>query len=164
MSKFQKTAIAVVGVILVALIIATVAVFVYKQNDSGFVPPEADANALSGYPTVIDEYAQYQNIRMNEDFAFSMALCPLYVNGKAEVYFANSKDSKAYGLIKLYDSDGNLIGESGLVKPGKYVQSVEISLVPKRDTEISVRVLSYEPKTYYSLGTVSGKLSLRMVN
>lgn len=161
MDKNQKTVITVVGVILAVFIAATVAVFVYKQNDSGFVPPDFDANAVSGYPTVVDEYAQYQNIRVNEDFAFSMCLCPRYNNGKAEIYLAAAKDNNAYTLIKLYDKDGALIGESGLLKPGEYVQYVDIAFVPSEDTEITARVLSYEPKTYYSLGTASGKLSLR---
>lgn len=161
MDKIQKTTIAVVGIVLAVFIAATVIVFMMKQNDSGYIPPKFDPNAVSGYPAVIDEYAQYQNIRVNEDFAFSMCLCPMYGNGNAEIYFAAAKDNNAYILIKLYDKDGALIGESGLLKPGEYVQSVAVSLVPTEDTEISARVLSYEPETYYSLGSASGKLSLR---
>ena len=161
MNKQEKKMIALVGVILAVLVAATVAVFVMKQNDNGFVPPAFDSTAVSGYPTVTDQYAQYQNIRVNEDFAFSMCLCPMYSDGKAEIYFAAAGDNNVYTLVKLYDQDGDLIGESGLVKPGEYVQSIGVSIVPTEYTDITARVLSYEPETYYSKGTASGKLSLR---
>jgi hypothetical protein len=55
-----------------------------------------------------------------------------------------------------------MIGESGLIKPGEYVESVAISLVPTKNTSIFAKVLSYEKETYYSMGTTSGELILRV--
>ena len=47
------------------------------------------------------------------------------------------------------------MGETGLIKPGEYVRSVVFSKVPLAGVEISLRVMSYEPETYYSKGEVT---------
>ena len=162
MDKQQKTILTVVGILLAVAIVATVIVYFVTRNESDFTPPDFDVAAKKGYPTVTDPAAQFQKVTASENFAFSMCLCPTYENGAARICFASEITNQAYLLIRLYDADGELIGQSGLVKPGQYVESVAISLVPTKDMDISAKIFSYEPNTYYSMGTVSGELNLRV--
>ena len=150
------------GILLAVAIVATVIVYFVTRSGNDFTPPDFDVAAKKGYPTVTDTAAQFQRVTASEDFAFSMCLCPTYENGAARIFFTSEIANRAYLLIKLYDADGELIGQSGLVRPGQYVESVAISLTPTEDTDISAKIFSYEPNTYYSKGTVSGELNLRV--
>ena len=55
----------------------------------------------------------------------------------------------------MLDENGNTLGETGLIKPGEYVQSVELDRVPKVGTPIVLKIMAYQPDTYYSEGAVS---------
>lgn len=154
---------AVAGILLTVAVIVTASVFFMKQGEGNFTPPPFEENVKKGAPLVNDSDAQYTRAAIGEENMFSMCLCPLYKNGSATIYFSSDIGNTAYLLIKLYDEDGNLIGQSGLVNPGEYVERITISMVPTEDTEISARVLTYEPETYYSMGTVNGTLKLRVV-
>ena len=57
--------------------------------------------------------------------------------------------------MRVVDQEtGEIYGETGLVKPGEYVQSVTFDKVPVQGTAITMRVMSYQPDTYYSAGEV----------
>ena len=57
--------------------------------------------------------------------------------------------------VRVLDEKGNTLGETGLVRPGEYVQSVELDTVPKTGTPIVLKIMAYQPDTYYSEGAVS---------
>ena len=50
---------------------------------------------------------------------------------------------------------GELLGETGLIRPGEYVQSVTFDTVPASGATISMKVMAYEPETYHSAGAVT---------
>ncbi len=164
MDKQQTIITVIVGILLLAVIGATVAVFLSKDDSQigKFVPPADDPTAIVGFPAETDSSAQYSDVKVNDSFVISLALAPLYKDGGAQVFFASDANNTVNTLVRLYDSDGKMIGESGLVKPGEYVESVAISLVPTKTTSIFAKVLSYEKETYYSMGTTSGELILRV--
>lgn len=162
MDKQQKNILAIVGILLAVSVIATVAVFFVTRDKSDFTPPPFDETAKKGIPTVEDQSALYQKVA-HEDFAFSLCWSPLLEDTSAKVYFSSEHTNSVYLLIKLYDAEGNEIGQSGLVRPGEYVENISITDLPDTDETISAKVFSYEPKTYYSAGTVSLELSLRAV-
>ena len=45
--------------------------------------------------------------------------------------------------------------ETGLIRPGEYVQSVTFDTAPAPGTAISMKVMAYEPETYHSGGAVT---------
>ena len=49
----------------------------------------------------------------------------------------------------------NILGETGLVRPGEYVQTVALTTIPKSGTPITLKIMAYEPDTYYSAGAAS---------
>ena len=53
------------------------------------------------------------------------------------------------------DQQGNILGETGLVRENMYVRTVQLS-VPVHDKQpVSMKVMAYEPETYQSLGAVA---------
>lgn len=63
----------------------------------------------------------------------------------------------------MLDKDGKVLGETGLVKPGQYVQPLTLDTVPKQTETVKVKIMAYEPETYYSAGAASlnTKLTIR---
>ena len=163
MDRKEKIILSVVGALLVVAIITTVAVFFATRQKTVdlFVPPDVDIHATQGVPDQIDEISAYQKVLMSEEFQFSMCLCPEYKNGNVALYYTSYETNTVNSLVKLYDEEGNLVGKSGLIRPGHYIKSISVSDLPE-NAVISAKILSYEPETYYSMGTASGKLSLRV--
>lgn len=161
MDKQQKTIITVVGILLLLCITATALVYVHKKAQSSFTPPPFDAGAVTGTPEIQDDSAQYRTVKIGDEILFSMCLCPKYEDGEAKLFFASDKENFAFLRVLLFDTDGNLVGESGLIKPGDYVEGLALSFTPTSDTTINAKILSYDLKEYTSMGTSGGELLLR---
>lgn len=86
-----------------------------------------------------------------------MALCgaPAVQEGAAQLWFTNPGQNTVWLKVRIYTPDGILLGESGLLKPGQYVQAVALSPVPDAGTSIVLKVMAYEPDTYHSAGAVT---------
>ncbi len=56
--------------------------------------------------------------------------------------------------MKVEGENGKLLGETGLIKPGEYVKSVKLNESPEAGSDIRLRIVAYEPETYYSAGSV----------
>lgn len=73
----------------------------------------------------------------------------------ADVWLTNPESNTVWLKVRVLDEKGNTLGETGLVRPGEYVQSVELDTVPKTGTPIVLKIMAYQPDTYYSEGAVS---------
>lgn len=89
--------------------------------------------------------------------AYTVALCgaPAVREGAAQLWFTNPGQNTVWLKVRIYTPDGILLGESGLLKPGQYVQAVALSPVPDAGTSIVLKVMAYEPDTYHSAGAVT---------
>ena len=79
---------------------------------------------------------------------------------KAVVYFTNAEENSVYLKLRVLDEEGNILGETGLLKPGEYVKGVELDKDPSAETTISLKIMSYEPDTYMSEGSVVLKTTI----
>ena len=89
--------------------------------------------------------------------AFKCSICGNVIasGGVADVYFTNSSEQEIWLKLRVLDEDGNIIGETGLVKPGEYVKSVSIDKDISDGSSIKLKIMAYEPETYYSAGAVT---------
>ena len=76
-------------------------------------------------------------------------------NGRADVYFTNEADNNVYLRLKITDSDSNVLAETGLIKPGEYVKSISFDKSPYSGQTIKMKIMAYEPDTFYSAGAVT---------
>jgi hypothetical protein len=72
----------------------------------------------------------------------------------ATVYLTNASENHVYLKLRVLDSEGQVLGETGLIRPGEYVKSVRLSCVPAESTEIRLKIMSYHPESYMSEGSV----------
>ncbi|MBR2387410.1 MAG: hypothetical protein IKB02_01435 [Clostridia bacterium] len=120
-----------------------------------FVPPPFDSSAVVGSPDIEDPDAiGYTELDAK---AYKVAVCGLVkLSGdSADIYFANLETNEVWLKLRIIDEKGNILGETGLIKPGEYVRSITFTeKVPKVGTKITMKIMGYQPDTYYSAGEV----------
>ncbi len=118
-----------------------------------FTPPPFEENVCIGMPEIDDE----RWTRIYQDgMSFSALLCGHVVinNGVADLYFTNDSLNSVWLKLRIMDESGNILAETGLLKPNEYVQSVKFdAAVPS--TKLKLKIMAYEPNTYYSAGSVT---------
>ena len=165
MTKSQKIILLVLAVVLVAVSVA--AAVVGRQEPErvvgDFVPP-AFADAVSGAPASHEvEGLPYGSLSLSEEISVSMVSnLTVDEHGAVDVWFAAPESNRGWVLLRLQDEDGNVLGETGIVRPGEYVQSIRLDSVPKSSGIILARILTYEPDTYYSMGSASAQVMLNV--
>ncbi len=137
----------------VVAIVAMSAVVVMRFSEKQeFVPPPFDENAEKGFPSVSEEYAFADgNIGEHEFYICSKILSE---NGKAKVFFTNCEENSVWAKIRIIGESGKIIGESGLLNPGEYVEYISLKENLYKGSTVKVKVMLYEPDTYQSEGTI----------
>ena len=145
--------------VLLAVVCAVcVGVMIYALSTTGtkteeFVPPPFDTTAQTGTPEVPEDLGWQELDAQAYKFSICGAILPK--NGKADVWLTNPEESEVWLKVRVLDMDGNTLGETGLIRPGEYVRSVRLNTVPKTGDNVQLKIMAYEPDTYYSAGTVS---------
>ena len=75
-------------------------------------------------------------------------------SNKATVYFTNAEGNNVYLKLRVLDENDNILGETGLLKPGEYVKDVELIRALSAGTGIRLKIMRYAPDTYLSEGSV----------
>ncbi len=154
--KQNKTVIIASVVCLVAVVgmILALCLTSGESEPQQFVAPEFDSAAVAGTPTDADD--SWTPI-YKEGMEFSAHVCGRVIvnDNAADIYFTNDEGNDVWMKLRIIDTEGNILGETGLIKPGEYVRSVTFDTVPSSGTEIKMKIMAYEPETYYSAGAVS---------
>ncbi len=144
---------AVCALAVVAMILALVLTGGTAEQEE-FVPPEFDSAAQSGVPEAADKsWTQIYRDGMN----FSAHICGKVVikDGSADLFFSSDSSNNVWLRLRILDESGNILAETGLLKPGEYLKTVEFISPPPSGTKIKLKIMAYEPQTYYSAGAVT---------
>ncbi len=137
-----------------SLAVMCISLYISAGKNAKFTPPEFDSGAIYGVPD--KDVSGWRDATL-EGMTYSVFMCrEVVIDGeKAVVYFTNPAENTVWLKIRLIDENGDVIGESGIIKPGEYVEYVSISDTPQNGSNITVKVMGYEPHTYHSAGAVS---------
>lgn len=120
------------------------------QDAGAFTPPPFDSAAVVGTPEV-PEGLGYSELDCQ---AYKVSLCGK-LNADGDIYLTNPETNEVWLKVRVLDVGGNILGETGLVRPGEYVRTVGLTTAPKPGTPITLKIMAYEPNTYYSAGAAS---------
>ena len=115
--------------------------------------------AQTGTPDV-PESAGYGDLDAG-DFKFYAAGNLTAENGKTDIWLTNPAEKYIWLKARLLDKDENILGESGLIKPGEYIQSIELDEIPKGTSSITLKIMAYAPDTYQSAGAIALNTDLK---
>lgn len=164
MDKQQRITISILSVILLVIIVVTARILITRESKTilgEFQAPPFDDRAVSGAP-VVDDSLNYREVTVAEGFKFSMCGNLTLNDNGCLVYFTSPSDNKVWLLVKMYDVDGNLLGQSNLLRPGEYIENIELSEKPDTNIPVKLKILSYEPNTYYSQGSAEASFVLKV--
>ena len=136
------------------LVAITVLLLPREEPAVGFTPPPFDAGAVAGTPSVPEDAGYFSPYREGMAYRFSVCGNIRTEGNLATVYLTNPAENLVYLKLRVLDSEGNVLGETGLIRPGEYVKSVRLSRVPAAGTEIRLKIMSYHPESYMSEGSV----------
>lgn len=158
-SKTEQKIIITCAGILICTILTLAVVFVVKMNQTvkgDYVQPEFDPSAASADVDSLNSIESFSLLQATESLGVGMQ-CDVYlVNDKYQVNFYSVDTNTDYLLVKILDESGEkLLGQSGLIKPGEYIEYVDAISVPKKNQNIKIKVYTYETDTYLSKGAFS---------
>lgn len=154
MDGLQKWLYAAIAAFILA-VTGFVLVVMLSPKQAEFVPPEFEAEAENGIPEV--EASLGWTEIWQEKMSFKAWVCGEFIvkDHEAALYFTSAKENEVWIKLRIMDEEGNILGESGLLKPGEYVKSVKLERLPEKDAMVTMKIMSYEPETYYSCGAVT---------
>lgn len=187
------TAAAAVCVLSLAAMVYVLMSVNMKSRETEFVPPPFEAAAVEGRPDGSGDADAAGGMMLGEGAAeagrqaelealgYSMldamtwkaALCgaPAIEEGAAVLYFTNPEENQVWLKVRILDGSGQVLGESGILKPGEYVRTVALHMgVADADPAdfgqapglpVQLRIMAYEPETYHSAGAVSLSTELK---
>ena len=118
-----------------------------------FVAPKMDATAVEGNPEGIDKQFTYQEMLIKEDYVVGLCATPKVERNILTIYFTSNINNKNLLKVRIFDKNGVILGESGLIKPNSYIKDIELNRYLEDNESISIKVMSYEKDTYYSNGS-----------
>lgn len=157
MKKQKNHYILPLAAVLCVLSLAVMVFALTRQNTQTvmgeFTPPPFDSSAVVGTPAVPDGLG-WQELDAQ---AYMVGICGKFIpNGNtADIWLTNPEGNTVWLKVRVLDEKGNTLGETGIIKPGEYVQSVTLDTVPKTGQPIVLKIMAYQPDTYYSEGAVS---------
>ena len=166
MDKNQKTIISALALVFALMLGALVVLPAALERGSvvgEFVKPDFDSAAVSGTPQP-DAALQFAWLQIGDNIRAGMCGQPTYSKEGVQLFFASDATNTAWLLVKILDEDGNELGSSGLIRPGEYVTFVQLKKPIKGETKATIRILSYAPDTYYSLGSASANVRIKQAS
>lgn len=121
-----------------------------------FVPPSFSEDFEYGAPKVPDDKVHSYREIYKDGMTFTSYICGEVVveNGSADVYFTNPKGNSVWMKLRVFNSNGDVIAETGLIRPNEYIKSVKFDTIPEDGEKIVMKIMTYEPYTYESAGAV----------
>lgn len=118
-----------------------------------FTPPPFEENAVAGVPTVPEGLGWGEL----DAKVYKASVCGVIrvEDSTADVWFTNPESNAVWLKLRILDRNGNILGETGIIKPGEYVQRVSFDTLPQSGDAIMLKLMAYEPETYYSAGAVT---------
>lgn len=125
-----------------------------KEHSEKYNPPEFEENVLINIDNIPDNVG-WEEINY-EGMEYSFGLCNeiLFEENIAKIYFSNSKSNDVWLKIRVYDMSNNMIFESGIIKPDEYIDLIKLNKKMNDNDKIKIKIMSYEPNTYYSRGEI----------
>ncbi len=151
----SRKAIVILGALVIIAVCVMVTALAWPAKEAGFVPPCHDECAVVGMPSV-NETLDYK-VFYSDGMPYRFHVCMRVTTNDtgALVYFTNPAENDAWLKLRITDTEGTVLGESGLVYPGEYIESVVLHDLPSDGEAIILKVMGYERETYHSVGAVS---------
>lgn len=165
--KDLKKALIAIGAICALSVCTMVAALIHFKPavQPEFTPPTFDNAAVAGTVEETDELKGLGWSKLQkEGMTYAVYICGgILINeqNQADLWFYNIPENESWLKLRIFDAQGQVIAETGLIKPGEYLQTVQFTRAVADDEDMTIKVMGYEPETYLSAGAVSLKPAVK---
>ena len=161
MDKQQKIILAVLSSVLaVALLVTGIVLGTRGNRVQDFTPPPFEDTAVVGMNALPSEEQAFQTFHPYEGLSIGMCGNLIYRDGRVDVSFLSAGSNTVLTRVKLLNKKGKVLAQSGLIRPGEFVQYLSLSSVPRDGSGFTIKIYTYEPETYYSKGAVEAQVRI----
>lgn len=155
--KQKKTLIILSIVCLLCIAGMILALTLGKREKVVFTPPPFEESAQTGAPEVSED--SYGQLELQ---TYSVMLCgnPELMKKGLQLWLTNPESNHAWIKVRVFDTEETLLGESGLLRPGEYLQYVALQQRLEPGEDVILVVMGYEPDTYHSIGNAKLQISI----
>lgn len=122
-----------------------------------FDPPQFEATAQLGDPSKIEKMPSDWAVMDDKEmpFAVGISAIPKKLDDETiRVWFHNPADNSSWIQLQIVDQQEKVLGSTGLLKPGSYVETVSGNFKDlSAASDVSMKVIGFEPDLYYSQGS-----------
>ena len=155
-AKKNSKTVPVLGAVLAVLaVVMIVALCLPRSTEADFTPPPFEQNAVSGVPEVAEALGYSSPYKEGMAYRFSVCGNVTAEGENAVVYLTNPAENSVWLKLRVLDENGRTLGETGLLRPSEYVRCVKLSSVPPAGAKITLKIMGYEPGTYFSAGSAA---------
>lgn len=167
MSKKEICILSVLAALIIAAVIAVVCIRGSREPErvvGEFTPPSFAENVHTGAPDPTEvEGLPYGTLTLSEEISISMvSTLNVDENGDVEIWLTAPASNKGWVMLRLVDEQGRVLAESGVLKANQYIRTMHLDSVPQSGGIILAKILTYEPDTYYSMGSASAQVMLNV--
>lgn len=153
--NLQKVLLSILAVCFAAALAVMIFALSRPQKEAEFSPPPFDSTAQQGVPNVAEELGYSSPYKEGMSYRFSVCGNVSMEGEKAVVYLTNDAENEVWIKLRVYDESGEMLGETGLIKPNEYVKYVTLSKALPIGTTVKLKIMGYEPQTYHSAGAAA---------
>ncbi|MDD4414366.1 MAG: hypothetical protein PHR14_07460 [Oscillospiraceae bacterium] len=137
------------------------AIRIAANRKEAFTPPAFDPKAITGTPDV-PESLGYSPLEVERGYKAYVCGKLLAKGSNVDVYFASHETNTVWLLLRIMDETESVLGETGIIRPGEYVETITLNTVPDKEKTVILKIIAYRPDTYTSMGTVGLNTKLRI--
>lgn len=155
MNRLKKALVPMLSVLcILSVIIMIIALCNEPQNEMVFVPPNFDTEAIVGTPEPPQELGWSEIYQDGMNFRVGICGNIIVYRDTGEIYFSNAEYNKVWLKLRILDEQNNIICETGLIKPNEYIKSIKFEDEIQNGEKVKLKIMAYEPETYYSEGSI----------
>lgn len=129
----------------------------FARGERAFLPPVRETSVKEGLPETVKNY---QELPVREGYMVGIDTSPVFRDGRLYLNAVNKEGNTVWFLVRLYQKNKQ-IGETGILHPGEYVESIACKKTLVSEEEVLVQIVAYEPDTYHSEGVA--KIACKVV-
>ena len=148
----NKKNIIILSIVLVILILFIIFLMITIEKKTNFHAPNFELNTTEKIPEIIDYESSI--IDVSDGYSFYIEGVPHIEKENLIINFISPKDNNIWIKIRILDEKDNIIGESGLIKPGEYLKQIKLKKKLSKKSNITYMIIGYEKDTYMSAGTI----------
>lgn len=149
----DKKSLIILCSILVVLVGVIVALLAVDKNKGTFKKPDFDSGVVE-----IPDNLEYEDKVLSVVSGYSVYIShePKIVDDNyLKIDLVAPPTNNIYIKVRLLDKDKNIVGETGLLKAGEYLEKVKLDKNVKAKDNITYKIMGYEKNSYMSAGSVA---------